>query len=113
MGGIWCWCLAQAVREVFRKARASSPSIVFFDEVRRLIVESMHAALVQIDAIAAQRSSGDSGDNRVADRVLSQLLVLPAQSPARAHASASACRWSWMASRCSVMSWRDRPLCSS
>ncbi|XP_074505169.1 ATPase family gene 2 protein homolog A [Sebastes fasciatus] len=49
----------RAVREVFRKARAVAPSIVFFDE---------------IDALASERgSSGSSGG--VGDRVLAQLLT--------------------------------------
>ena len=43
--------------QVFRKARAAAPSIVFFDE---------------IDALAAQRGSDSAS---VADRVLSQLLT--------------------------------------
>jgi AAA family ATPase len=47
----------KAVREVFRKARAAAPSVIFFDE---------------IDALAVSRG-GDSGG--VVDRVLSQLLV--------------------------------------
>ncbi|KAI8069245.1 P-loop containing nucleoside triphosphate hydrolase protein [Gongronella butleri] len=54
----WVGESEKAVREVFKKARAASPSIVFFDE---------------IDALAVKR--GSSGDTTsVADRVLSQLL---------------------------------------
>uniref|UniRef100_A0A3P8V3J7 AFG2 AAA ATPase homolog A n=1 Tax=Cynoglossus semilaevis TaxID=244447 RepID=A0A3P8V3J7_CYNSE len=49
----------RAVREVFRKARAVSPSIVFFDE---------------IDALASERGSS-SGSGGVGDRVLAQLLT--------------------------------------
>lgn len=47
----------RAVREVFRKARAASPSIIFFDE---------------IDALSAAR--GDGGDSNAGDRVLTSLL---------------------------------------
>lgn len=49
----------KAVKEVFRKARAAAPSIVFFDE---------------IDSIAASRGEGGGGEGgeRVAHRVLSQ-----------------------------------------
>ncbi|KAJ3122680.1 spermatogenesis associated protein 5 [Nowakowskiella sp. JEL0407] len=54
----WVGESEKAVREVFRKARAASPSIIFFDE---------------IDALAVRRSGGDSGTS-VSDRVLSQLL---------------------------------------
>ncbi|KAJ3016238.1 hypothetical protein HKX48_004149 [Thoreauomyces humboldtii] len=54
----WVGESEKAVREVFRKARAASPSIVFFDE---------------IDALAVRRGSGDTSS--VADRVLSQLLA--------------------------------------
>jgi SpoVK/Ycf46/Vps4 family AAA+-type ATPase len=46
----------KAIREIFRKARLSSPSIIFFDE---------------IDAMATQRGSDDSS---VSDRALCQLL---------------------------------------
>ncbi|NXB07921.1 SPAT5 protein, partial [Cnemophilus loriae] len=49
----------RAVREVFRKARAVSPSILFFDE---------------IDALAVERGNS-SGAGNVADRVLAQLLT--------------------------------------
>ncbi|XP_062874705.1 ATPase family gene 2 protein homolog A isoform X2 [Trichomycterus rosablanca] len=49
----------RAVREVFRKARAVAPSIVFFDE---------------IDALAVERNSS-SRSSGVADRVLAQLLT--------------------------------------
>ncbi|XP_077388106.1 ATPase family gene 2 protein homolog A isoform X2 [Festucalex cinctus] len=49
----------RAVREVFRKARAVAPSVVFFDE---------------IDALASERGSF-SGSGGVGDRVLAQLLT--------------------------------------
>ncbi|KAM9357083.1 ATPase family gene 2 protein homolog A [Symphorus nematophorus] len=49
----------RSVREVFRKARAVAPSIVFFDE---------------IDALASERGSS-SGSGGVGDRVLAQLLT--------------------------------------
>ncbi|KAK7140851.1 hypothetical protein R3I93_015097 [Phoxinus phoxinus] len=48
----------RAVREVFRKARAVAPSIIFFDE---------------IDALAVARGSSQAGG--VGDRVLAQLLT--------------------------------------
>jgi AAA family ATPase len=46
----------KAIREIFRKARLSSPSIMFFDE---------------IDAMATQRGNDDTN---VSDRALCQLL---------------------------------------
>ncbi|KAF9326961.1 spermatogenesis associated protein 5 [Podila minutissima] len=52
----WVGESEKAVREVFRKARAASPSI---DE---------------IDALTVKRGGGDDGGSSVADRVLSQLL---------------------------------------
>ncbi|GAB1601737.1 ATPase family protein 2 homolog isoform X1 [Argonauta hians] len=55
----WVGESERAVREVFRKARAAAPSIVFFDE---------------IDALAVQRGSSSGGSN-VEDRVLAQLLT--------------------------------------
>ncbi|KAL4230306.1 spermatogenesis associated protein 5 [Mactra antiquata] len=55
----WVGESERAVREVFRKARAASPSIIFFDE---------------IDALAVERGSS-SGSSNVADRVLAQLLT--------------------------------------
>jgi SpoVK/Ycf46/Vps4 family AAA+-type ATPase len=53
----WVGESEQAVRDLFRKARQASPCVIFFDE---------------IDAIAAQRESGDGG---VGNRVLTQLLT--------------------------------------
>ncbi|XP_047441341.1 ATPase family protein 2 homolog [Mugil cephalus] len=50
----------RAVREVFRKARAVAPSIVFFDE---------------IDALAGERGSSSGSGGGVGDRVLAQLLT--------------------------------------
>mgnify|MGYP001202752740 CR=1 FL=1 len=55
----WVGESERAVAEIFRKARAASPAVVFFDE---------------IDALASQRG-GDGDSGGVADRVLSQLLT--------------------------------------
>ncbi|CAG8553045.1 7039_t:CDS:10 [Diversispora eburnea] len=55
----WVGESEKAVREVFRKARAASPSIIFFDE---------------IDALTVKRGAGEGGGTSVVDRVLSQLL---------------------------------------
>ncbi|KAI9357044.1 P-loop containing nucleoside triphosphate hydrolase protein [Zopfochytrium polystomum] len=55
----WVGESEKAVRELFKKARAASPAIVFFDE---------------IDALAVSRSSDGDGPGSAASRVLSQLL---------------------------------------
>ncbi|KAJ3253408.1 spermatogenesis associated protein 5 [Boothiomyces macroporosus] len=52
----WVGESEKAVQQIFKKARAASPSIIFFDE---------------IDALAVRRAGSESS---VADRVLSQLL---------------------------------------
>ncbi len=54
----WVGESEKAVRKIFEKARQTSPSIIFFDE---------------IDALAPRR--GASGDNRVSERVVNQLLT--------------------------------------
>src|SRR5271157_3454144 len=54
----WVGESERAVREIFRKARQVSPSIIFFDE---------------IDALAPAR--GPSGDSHVIDNVLNQILT--------------------------------------
>ena len=51
------------MRQVFQRARASFPCVVFFDE---------------LDALAPRRSggaSGDTGGNGVSERVVNQLLT--------------------------------------
>jgi len=55
----WVGESEKGVREVFRKARAAAPCVIFFDEV---------------DAIAPRRKSGE-GDSQVTERVVSQLLT--------------------------------------
>nr|CCA18818.1 ATPase AFG2 protein putative [Albugo laibachii Nc14] len=55
----WVGESEKAIQSLFKKARAASPSIIFFDE---------------FDAIAAQRSSQETG-SQVSSRVISQLLT--------------------------------------
>ena len=55
----WVGESESGVREIFRKARQSAPTVVFFDEV---------------DAVAPVRGSG-LGDTNVTERVVSQLLT--------------------------------------
>ncbi|PTD93629.1 AAA family ATPase [archaeon SCG-AAA382B04] len=55
----WVGESEKAVRETFRKARQSAPTVIFFDE---------------IDSIAPQRA-GSAGDTQVTERVISQLLT--------------------------------------
>lgn len=55
----WVGESEQAVAQLFRKARAAAPSVVFFDEV---------------DALASSRGGG-GGSSQAADRVLTQLLT--------------------------------------
>ncbi len=55
----WVGESEKAIREVFRKARMSSPAIIFFDE---------------LDSLVPRRGIG-YGDSGVTDRVISQLLT--------------------------------------
>ncbi len=54
----WVGESEKAVREIFKKARQTSPTIIFFDE---------------IDALAPRRGVG--GENRVSERVVNQMLT--------------------------------------
>ncbi len=54
----WVGESEKGVREIFRKARLASPSVIFFDE---------------IDSIASRR--GMNGDSSVTERMISQLLT--------------------------------------
>jgi transitional endoplasmic reticulum ATPase len=56
----WVGESEKGVREVFRKARAAAPCVIFFDE---------------IDAVAPRRNSGGGADNQVTERVVSQVLT--------------------------------------
>ena len=55
----WVGESEQGVREVFRKAKQTAPTVIFFDE---------------IDSIASTRSANDS-DSGVTKRVVNQLLT--------------------------------------
>ncbi len=55
----WVGESEKAVREIFKKARQTSPTIIFFDE---------------IDSLAPRRGGGE-GDNNVTERVVNQLLT--------------------------------------
>jgi len=55
----WVGESEKGIREIFRKARMAAPSIIFFDE---------------FDALAPSRG-GVTGDSRVGERVISQLLT--------------------------------------
>jgi AAA family ATPase len=56
----WVGDSEKAVRDLFKKARAAAPTVVFFDE---------------IDALATKRGGGGDAGSKVIDRVLSQILV--------------------------------------
>lgn len=56
----WVGESEKAVREIFKKARQASPSIIFFDE---------------IDSIASRRGGGMGEDHKVTERVVNQLLT--------------------------------------
>ena len=56
----WVGDSEKAIRDVFRKARHTAPTIIFFDE---------------IDAFATIRDSGNSGTRSVAESMLNQMLV--------------------------------------
>jgi transitional endoplasmic reticulum ATPase len=55
----WVGESEKAVREIFRKARQTAPTILFFDE---------------IDALVPRRSSGSS-DTKVSERIVNQMLT--------------------------------------
>ena len=56
----WVGESEKAIREIFKKARQSAPTIVFFDE---------------FDAIAAKRNLSESSGSRVTELVVNQLLT--------------------------------------
>ncbi len=56
----WVGESEKAVREIFKKARQASPSIIFFDE---------------LDSIAPRRSAAQDTDHHTTERVVNQLLT--------------------------------------
>lgn len=56
----WVGESEKAVREIFRKARQTAPTILFFDE---------------IDALVPRRSTSDTGEGMVSQRVVNQMLT--------------------------------------
>ncbi|MBI4983583.1 CDC48 family AAA ATPase [Candidatus Woesearchaeota archaeon] len=56
----WVGESEKAVREVFRKARLASPTILFFDE---------------LDALAPRRGTGEGEGNKVSDKIVNQMLT--------------------------------------
>lgn len=56
----WVGESEKAVRKIFKKARQTSPSIIFFDEM---------------DAIAPRRGLSDSSDGHITEKVVNQLLT--------------------------------------
>jgi transitional endoplasmic reticulum ATPase len=56
----WIGESEKAVRKIFEKARQTSPTIIFFDE---------------IDALAPRRGGGSGEDNKVTERIVNQLLT--------------------------------------
>jgi len=69
----WVGESEKAIRDVFRRARAASPSIVFFDEIDS-IASHRSSSSSNDDGNGGGGGGGGGGDN-VSDRVLSQLLV--------------------------------------
>lgn len=64
------------MREIFRKARAASPSIIFFVRSVHSLSAKLDVETVQdeIDALAGSRSSGDSDSGSSHEGVLTSLL---------------------------------------
>lgn len=68
----------RAVREIFRKARAASPSIIFFVRTLKTIPLNFLFWLIrtqdEIDALATSRTSSDSDAGSSHEGVLTSLL---------------------------------------
>lgn len=62
------------MREIFRKARAASPSIIFFvSSLAIILAGTMANAQDEIDAIGSARSEGDSPHNGVLTSLLNEM----------------------------------------